>query len=153
MPRVHFVEKARKDNPVAKKGESYYWWQFRFGGKRYSKTRPKPSQLTQSDFLSQAYEIQERIAEMSPLDFEDIGDIECLIEEIVGDIENLGSEQEDKLSNMPDQLQDSDTGQLLQERIEAMENWASELQEVVGRIDELTIEEMIEELQSVDCGV
>ena len=41
MPRVHHVKSARKDNPVAKKGESYYWWKFRYGGKRYSKT-PRP---------------------------------------------------------------------------------------------------------------
>lgn len=33
MPHVTFVKKARKDNPVAKKGESYYWWAFMVGGR------------------------------------------------------------------------------------------------------------------------
>ena len=34
MPRVHFVKKARKDYPSTgiQKGDSYYWWQFRYGG-------------------------------------------------------------------------------------------------------------------------
>lgn len=67
MPRVHFVKKARKDvsNSDIKKGESYYWWKFRFGGKCVSRTPPKQSQLTQSDFLSQIYKIQDRISEMT----------------------------------------------------------------------------------------
>jgi len=30
MARAHFVKKARKDNPVALKGESYWWWELRF---------------------------------------------------------------------------------------------------------------------------
>ncbi len=51
MPRVTHVKKARKDNPVCKAGESYYWWKFRYGGKRYSLTRPRPSQLTQSAYF------------------------------------------------------------------------------------------------------
>jgi len=64
MPRVHFVKAARKDNPAVKKGESYYHWKFRYGGKHYSRTRPKPSQLTQSDKLSRIYEAQEMLSEV-----------------------------------------------------------------------------------------
>lgn len=56
MPRVHQVKKARKDNPVCKRGESYYWWKFRNGGKHFSLTYPKQSQLTQSPYLSVIYE-------------------------------------------------------------------------------------------------
>jgi hypothetical protein len=57
MARVHYVKKARKANPVAKKGEPYYWWKNRTPGraagvKRYSKTQPRPSQVTASEFLS-----------------------------------------------------------------------------------------------------
>lgn len=61
MPKVHFVKAARKDNSVVKAGESYYWWQFRHGGKRYSKTAPRRSQLTQSEKLGKAYELSERL--------------------------------------------------------------------------------------------
>ena len=40
MPRVNFVKKARKDNPVVSKGESYYWWKYYFVPKMYSKSKP-----------------------------------------------------------------------------------------------------------------
>ena len=62
MPRVHHV-KAAKDYPDhgIKKGEMYFHWKFRYGGKHRSKVRPRSSQLTQSDFLSQMYGIQEEI--------------------------------------------------------------------------------------------
>lgn len=50
MPRVHHIKKAAKDNAVVKKGESYYHWSFRYGGKRMSKMYPRPSQLTQSKY-------------------------------------------------------------------------------------------------------
>jgi len=50
MPRVHFVKHARKDNDLVKKGESYYWWKFRFTGKCMSKTPPRKSQLTESEY-------------------------------------------------------------------------------------------------------
>jgi hypothetical protein len=57
MARAHFVKKARKAIPGTdiKKGDSYYWWKFRFGGKRTSKTAPKASQLTQSEFWVVGY--------------------------------------------------------------------------------------------------
>ena len=46
MEHIHFVEKARKNNPVAKKGESYWWWSFKFGvRKHFSKERPTPEQI------------------------------------------------------------------------------------------------------------
>jgi hypothetical protein len=59
VPKVNFVKAAAKDNRVAKKGESYYWWKFRYGSKHMSKTPPRPSQLTQSDFLSRQMELEE----------------------------------------------------------------------------------------------
>jgi len=53
MARANFVKKARKDNSVVKKGESYYWWKFAYGSKQYSKEAPSRSQLTQSGFKMQ----------------------------------------------------------------------------------------------------
>jgi hypothetical protein len=56
MPKVNHVKCARKDNPEhdIKAGESYYWWSMMQGSrgvKHYSKTYPKRSQLTNSDFF------------------------------------------------------------------------------------------------------
>ena len=67
MPKVHHVKKARKDNRAVKKGESYYWWKFAYSSKRYSKTYPKASQLTQSDKLSRYYEAQETVDDLNAL--------------------------------------------------------------------------------------
>jgi hypothetical protein len=52
MPRVHHVKRAAKDNAAVKKGQPYYWWKFRYGGKRVSATPPRPSQLTMSKMSS-----------------------------------------------------------------------------------------------------
>ena len=124
MPRVHHVKKARKDNPVCKAGESYYWWKFRYGGKRYSLTYPRASQLTQSEYLGQVYELAEEIEDYEA---EDAADLESLRDDMSSRLQDLGSEQSDKRYNMPDALQDSDSGMLLEEREQACESAASEL--------------------------
>ena len=131
MTRAHFVQSARKDNPVAKRGESYYWWKFRYGGKRYSKTKPKQSQLTQSEFWSAVYSLQESLIEPDDMDA-----CEASIEEAKGELENLRDETQSKLENMPQGLQDGDTGQLLQERIDALEEAINTLESVDTGFDE-----------------
>ena len=54
MPRLHFVKHARKAIPSIKveKGDSYYWWKFPYRPRTVSKTRPRRSQLTQSEFYA-----------------------------------------------------------------------------------------------------
>jgi len=84
MPRVTHVKSARKDNPACKKGESYYWWKFRYGSKHYSLTYPKASQLTQSEKLSAIYSAGESI-EASPSGWGEPSTPEEL-EQIIGEI-------------------------------------------------------------------
>lgn len=136
MPKVNFVKKARKDvkGTDIKKGESYYWWKFRFGSKISSRTQPRQSQLTQSDFLSQIYEIQERIEDMTIED-----DFESEVSDIVSELENLQSECEDKISNMPDQLQSAPTGELLQNRADSIQEMIDELEGIDKEVDEESI--------------
>lgn len=127
MARVTTVKKAQKDIPNTdiKKGDSYYWWKFRFGGKHFSKTPPKRSQLTQSGFLSQLYDLQDRIAEFTA---EAKEDFDSFKEEIMSEIENLKDECQNSLDNMPEHLQEgSSSGQTLTERIDALDNWYSEI--------------------------
>lgn len=145
MARVHFVKAARKDYPDAgiKKGESYYWWEFRYGGTHKSKERPKPSQLTQSEFLSQAYALNERIEELSADNAEDL---KSEVEDICSEIRSLGEEQADKISNMPDSLQEGPTGEMLQNRADACEEWADNLEQVDLDIDEPTEDDAISAL-------
>lgn len=119
MPRVNYVKKARKDNPAVKAGESYYWWKFRYGGKQYSRTRPRASQLTQSPYLSQVRGLIERIEDENPLVWDDF---DAIREDIKGELECLKDETQSSLDNMPEQLQYAPNGELLQERIDALEN-------------------------------
>jgi hypothetical protein len=150
MTRANFVKAARKDYPNAgiKKGESYYWWSFRFGGKHMSKTPPKQSQLTQSEFLSTLYDIQERIGDLSA---DSASDLQSAVEEIADELRTLGEECNDKRDNMPEGLQDGDVGQLLEARAEACEQAASDLEDVDFEVDEDGIREVAKEEMEGDC--
>jgi hypothetical protein len=140
MARVTFVKSARKDNPVAKKGESYYWWKPMVGGrggaKRYSKERPSRSQLTQSEFLSTLYDIEDgSMSEaQSPEDFRGVAEA----------LRELGQEQQDKYDNMPEGLQQGDTGQMLEERASGCDSWADEI--------DTAADELESELETLDAA-
>lgn len=145
MPRVHSIKKARKefttteDNVKIKKGDPYYYWKFRYGGYRTSSIYPKPRQLTQSAYLQSIYDIQDMISNIQA--DENIADE---VQNIISEIENLRDEQQERLDNMPEHLQDSSSsGQMLTERIDALENALSELEGIDTdvEIDENDIDE------------
>lgn len=157
MPRVNIVQKARKAIPSAgvEVGDKYYWWKFRYGGKRVSKTYPTRSQLTNSGFLQSLYELEDNL-EFSR------EDLEGSVIDIVSQIESLRDECQDSLDNMPEHLQDSsESGQLLQERIESLDQWISDLEGVDLDVDEeLTEEEkesrlddIVSELEACSSGL
>jgi hypothetical protein len=125
MAHATFVKKARKNVPNTdiKAGDSYYWWKFRFGGKHYSKTQPRRSQLTQSSFYSQLYDIEDAIGDLKAGP-----DLEGDVQDIAQQLRDLGQEASDARDNMPESLQDSDTGTMLQERYDACEAAADELE-------------------------
>ncbi len=132
MARAHFVKAARKDYPDhgIKRGESYWWWAFMQGGrggpKRYSKTQPRGSQLTQSEFYSTLLSCEEQVSDLKADSYQTVGDLEADLQSIRDEIETLGSECSDKLSNMPDGLQQGDSGQLLETRSSECEALAQE---------------------------
>lgn len=138
MARVTHVKKARKefttteDKVEIKKGDSYYWWKFRFGGYRTSSIPPRPQQLTQSGYTISILDISDKIANV-PID-------DCMadsIQEIIDEVQSLKDEQEENLSNMPEHLQESSSsGQMLQERIEALDNAISELENIDTEVEE-----------------
>ncbi len=131
MARATFVKAARKDNPVAKKGEPYYWWKFMQGGrggpKRYSATPPTRSQLTQSDFLGSLYRIEDE-------SFKGVEDAEGL-KAVAEEIRELGTEQQEKYDNMPEGLQQGDTGQTIEERAQNCESWADEIDSIADTLE------------------
>jgi len=101
MARVHFVKKARKDNPVCKAGESYYWWKNRHGPKHFSKTQPRQSQTIASPKLSAITAAGERIMMDSATSW-DSGDVSAeaksaVVESMEKTIENIRQSAEEIL--------------------------------------------------------
>lgn len=143
------VPKDDKDKIFIAKGESYYWWQFKNGPKHISKTAPKQSQLTQSNYLGQLYSIQEQ---MDEIECSDPSEIESIIDGIKSDIESLKEETEGSLENMPESLQSSPTGELLQERIDALDGAISELESIEFDYEEPEEEDIKSELQDENDG-
>ena len=159
MAKSNFVKAARKDYPEAgiKKGDSYYWWKFNFSKVVHrSKLPPSRSQLTQSEFLSSVYDIEDRLSDLSKNQVLTIEDVQSEIEDIVSELETLRDETQEKLDAMPEQLQDtSSSGELLQSRVENLEGMINDLEAVDfdDKQDEETEAEQVgrkvEELSSI----
>lgn len=157
MPMVHYVKKARKANKAAgiKKGDSYYWWKFRYGGKQVSKTHPKQSQLTQSEYLSSMYSIQEGVESIS-------GSIQDAIDELRSAKENVEEvmqnceEKADNLENALETLREridycASLLDGLEEAADNLEPYADEEEEEDKKEDDMSAEDRIREaLDSID---
>jgi hypothetical protein len=137
------LKKAAKDYPESgiNKGDNYYFAQIKTGP-RSSRTirsrNPIPrSQLTTSSFKSQLYDIEDT-AFYAVSEASDLRDIAERVRE-------LGQEAQESLDNMPEGLQQGDTGQLLEERVNAMDGWADDI--------ESTAYELESELQEFDDEV
>jgi len=161
MPKLNFVKKARNniysegtedkktgkvdrsrpadkdDELIVAKGDSYYWWKFRFGGKRISKNKPRRSQLTQSEFYSTLYDLEDSVNDAGS-DQESVAEA---LSSAADEVRSLGEEQSSKRDNMPESLQDSDTGSLLEERASECERLADELEQAESEIRNIEIDE------------
>lgn len=124
MARATFVKKARKDIPEhgIKAGESYYWWSFKRGGKRWSKTPPKRSQLTQSNFYASIYDLEDDVIANATAD----DGLAGVRDEVTAALQDISDQCQESLDNMPEGLQQGSTGEWLQERIDAMDSAISE---------------------------
>jgi len=146
--------KARKEYRCSicgkriKKGENYY----RFAPSRFAEKqircincKPSRSEMTMSDFLSQIYDIEERLAGMD-YNLKDIQDVIDELEEIINELEDLKSETEDKYYSLPDQFQDySPVGELLSGRIDALDEMIEEIEELKSELETLIDSDMSEE--------
>ncbi len=142
MARVH-TRKARKDYPREgiKKGDTYYTWKTRVTvGKSYMGQvhRSLTPPLTTS---SSAYEIAK--AEIDKA-FDGVEDAEGL-RDVAQQIRDLGEEEQGKFDNMPEGLQQGDTGQMLEERASNCSQWADDVDtaadELENKLNELQEEE------------
>lgn len=126
MPRVHYVKSARKDNPAVKKGQPYFWWKFRYGGKKYSVTRPRHSQLCQgknSAFYAALEGIEDGCAQAKCAE-----DLEAVRDEGVQNLEQVRDEYQEGFDNLPENFQYGSAGEQIQEAIDAIEELINELE-------------------------
>lgn len=144
MPRVHRL-RARKDYPDVNvtKGDIYFKWTTRPGGRgrgivHRSATPPKPWQLTGSPFLQTMYQLADRLETLTKTDLNT-----STRDEIAQEIRDLGEECQESLDNIPESLRYAPSGEMLQERIDACEIWANEL-------DGIDIDDDWEELEELD---
>ena len=165
MARASFVKKSRvqrvdcKTGNIIPIGESYYHWKFKFGPLMCSVRRPKRQDLTQSGFNKALYDVEDDIA---GLDADD--SLSDRLEEIKSNVESLRDECQESLDNMPDHLQEeSDSGCLLQERIDGLECWQDELESIeidisevdrddIPCLEDMTEEEIEEELEELETA-
>lgn len=130
MPRVT-KRKARKDYPREgiKKGDEYYHWKRKTGPASgvtcRSLTPPSPSQLN-TGFAGEVGELEASLDAA-----EDVDGVRSVAEEI----RTLGEEQREKFDNMPEGLQQGETGQLLEERADQCEQWASDIESACDEYD------------------
>lgn len=141
MTSAHHVKKARKNYKDAgiKKGQEYWWWKFRFGSIHRSTTPPRPSQLTNSEHLRNLYSVQEAIEDLTP---EDI--VDGFLDDILSQLQDVYDTCDSNRSNMPDHLQDVGSGEILQQYMDAAENYQQELEGVEVDVDEDSIREQAE---------
>jgi len=154
MPRVN-VQKANKNYPSEgiKKGETYYKWKFRYGPLVRSAIKPRRSQLTQSEFLGWLYDTQDGW-DGRFLGCADQDDLDSAVEEAVSEIQEQIDELEEKMGNLPEQFQDAGPGEILQERIDGLDSWMSDLESVNTELDEGNeLDDVIQEFCSLECDL
>lgn len=162
MPRVTSVAKAQKTpgkcgrpgcGVEIAKGDSYYWFKFRYGGKhvRCGKHFPRTSELTQSDKLSTAWAaveaIDDAVAAFGEIAVKSADDKDALkagietlksdVESAKEEIEQVGQDYLDSKDNMPENFQDGDQAQDMEAKANSLEEFAQELDEALSELDEL----------------
>ena len=132
MAKVHH-RKARKDYPDngITKGDMYYYVSMKTGPRSSrvmrSLTPFRRSQLTTSAFYGAMYDIEDAL--------ETVGDLEEL-NSIIEDLEALTEETQCSFDNMPESLQQGDTGMMLEERVQGCESASEELREIAQRMED-----------------
>lgn len=149
MARVHYVKKARKTVKALgiKKGQPYYWWKFRFGGKRVSLTPPRQSRLTQSEYLSAIYGAEETVEDaLSAFVHADEGDTDDFegsrsdVVDALNEAKSAVEEQRDACNEKADNVEQafpngSPVLDQLRERAEKCDEIISSLADAIGTVE------------------
>lgn len=124
-----YKQKARKEYTCSKcgrtinKGEEYYKIEAMYSKTKYRclDCKPERSELTESEYYKWLWDLQDHLEERYDLSTEEGKN------ELYNELENVRDELQDKLDNMPEQLQYAPTGEMLQERIDAIDDAMNEL--------------------------
>lgn len=118
--------KAYPEHGIAK-GDQYYYAKIKTGPRSSRTLRSlKPfsrSQLTSSEYLSALFSWEDERDKLSSMD-----DAQALADTI----RDLGDAQGEKFDNMPDGLQQGPTGSMLEERRDACEAAAGEIEDILS---------------------
>ena len=158
MPKVTHVAKAMKDagtcckcRAAIKAGEPYKWFANLIGRTSIKKKfcancRVRSSDLTTSDKLSRLYAAQESIEDI--LTGDDFTALKAVAPDALqcaaNEAREVGQEYQESFDNMPDGLQQGDTGQRIEEMANNCESWADELESAINEVDGIEVDEEAE---------
>jgi hypothetical protein len=155
MARITHVKKAQKDqgtcmvcHKTIRAGEPYKFFKNRIGmmsqRKVFCGACPiRASHMTTSDKLATLYGIQEGLEDQAG-NFTTLDDIKEALETAANEARDVAQEYEDSLSNMPEGLQQGDTGQQIQEKVDAINEWADELESAANDVEAMEAPDEIE---------
>lgn len=147
MPRVNEKTKNSAGKPYdcnkcevpIKAGDKYYQWTFyrcRPSRQHVTCGYPRSSQLTNSK-LSGAYAAAEALGDAIALAHKakDLSGIVDEIDTAISDLESVRDEYQESLDNMGENLAQGDTGQQIQENIDALEEYINNLESAKSDIE------------------
>lgn len=128
MGKVSVIKKSRKEHKcnrcqnIIPVGSRYYKGEINFGPTivRCCDCKLEPWEVTTSDYQLSVGEIIYRWQE-------NYGEAVDALSSIICDLQSISDDLQSRLDNMPEGLQEGDTGQLIQERIDALESAISDL--------------------------
>lgn len=131
MGKVQVIQKSRKEckcnkcGKIIPVGSKYYKGEINFGPtiRRCESCKLEGWEVTTSAYQLQVGRIVYKWEEDYAIDADGVSNI-------ISDLEEIRDEVQERLDNMPYQLQEADTGMILQERIDALDSAISELESI-----------------------
>lgn len=161
MAKVTQVQKARKPagncsrcGTAIKTGDSYFWFANRIGRSSRRKNycgncRPRPSEITTSDKLSELYAAQESIEDSlnrGELNFEEFRDqVKSACEDAASTAHEVADQYRESKDNLPENFQNSTPGEELDEKADQCDNWAEALESAASEIESTEQDDSLDE--------
>lgn len=136
MPRVHFVQSARKARPEIglEVGGSYYYWSFRYGGTHRSVNYPRPSQLTQAKYAP-LLDFEHDRPEHEYAEDEAASTLVAAAEDMIAYLENYRDQAEEIAAEYEEAAEHFGGQGEHQERADTLQDWVSQLEDAVSELE------------------